>query len=261
MKPARFMGGAAAILGVVAVLVSLARVTAGAPFSALGWLVGVPGAVVVILTLGALYEWLVHRFVYHGPSRVPLLQSIHVIHQRGHHWHRFPPDRYVEAGPVERIPVFPAEPYALCGATRPRLLAWAGQYALYMAVGVPLAFVPAWLFTHNPLFTASCVVAGVVVCYFFIRVHDVIHYPAERAIERQAWFRFLDRHHYIHHIDNTVNLNFLLPLGDWLFGTLKRELTAHEAQLWPSFEQAKRLPPAPPGAAEPGVNRDVAVAS
>jgi ABC-type multidrug transport system permease subunit len=124
----------------------------------------------------------VHRFVYHGP----LFRPIYEIHQRGHHRHRFPPDRYVEAGPVERIPVYPPDPFALCRSQPRRVLAWAGQYALYMLVGVPLAFVPAWVLTRNPLFTACAVVAGIAVRYSFIRVHDVIHYPADRWIERQA---------------------------------------------------------------------------
>jgi sterol desaturase/sphingolipid hydroxylase (fatty acid hydroxylase superfamily) len=115
-----------------------------------------------------------------------------------------------------------------------------------MLVGVPLAFVPAWSLTRNPLFTACAVVAGIAVCYYFIRVHDVIHYPADRWIERQAWFRFLDRHHYIHHIDTKVNVNFLLPLCDWLFGTLKVSLTEAEQARWPRFEDAKRLPPVAP---------------
>lgn len=32
-------------------------------------------------------------------------------------------------------------------------------------------------------------------------------------VEAQPWFAFLDRHHYIHHVDLGANLNFLLPLG------------------------------------------------
>ena len=93
--------------------------------------------------------------------------------------------------------------------------------------------------SRNALFTASCVVSGVVVCYFFIHVHDVIHYPGQRWLERQGWFRFLDRHHYLHHVDNRTNVNVLLPLCDWLFGTLKLELDALEARRWPTFEAAK----------------------
>jgi hypothetical protein len=241
MRTLRRVAGSLVIVGFVVLVTGLARATAQAPLTALGVSIAVLGAILSIVALGSLYEWLVHRFIYHGPSRIELFQSIHDIHQRGHHWHRFPPDRYVELGPIERIPVFPADPFAVCGKPLARGLAWAGQYALYMAVGIPFAFVPAWLATRNPLFTVTCVIAGMTVCYFFIRVHDVIHYPRQRRIENWRWFRFLDRHHYLHHVDNRANINFLLPLCDWLFGTLKLELSQSEARRWPSFAQAKHL--------------------
>lgn len=41
-------------------------------------------------------------------------------------------------------------------------------------------------------------------------------------------------------------MNFLLPLCDWLFGTLKLEATREELRRWPRFEDAKRLPGAAP---------------
>jgi hypothetical protein len=241
MSSMRYVGGSVAIAALVSAIGGLGRATAGAPFTPVAILVAGPGAAVLILALGSLYEWIVHRWVYHGPSPVPLLQSIHEIHVRGHHWHRFPPDRYVEAGLVERIPVIPADPFAVCSNPRARWIAWAGQYALYLTVGIPFAFLPIWFLTGNPLFTASAVVSGMIVCYFFIKVHDVIHYPANRWIERHSWFRFLDRHHYIHHIDNHANINFLLPLCDWLFGTLKLQVNSVESRRWPAFEHAKRI--------------------
>ncbi len=190
-------------------------------------------------SVGSLYEWLVHRYIYHRTSKIKLLEGIYQVHQHGHHWHRFPPDKYVQAGPVERIPVLPPEPYVLCGSRMRRWIAWWGQFLLYLVVGVPLAFAPAWFFTNNLLFTASAIITGLTVCYLFIRVHDLMHYPANRWMERQLWFRFVDRHHYIHHIDTDVNLNFLLPLCDLLFGTLKLEANEKERNLWPTFEQAK----------------------
>lgn len=245
MSRARIVAGTSLIVAFAAVVVALARESASDPWSPPAFLVSTLGATAATVALASLYEWVVHRFVYHRPSRVPPLQGIYEIHQRGHHWHRFPPDHYVEHGPVERIPVAllsTAHPYELCGSAPRRWGAWAGQYALYLAVGIPFVFVPAWLLTANPLFTASAVVSGLVVCYFFIRVHDVIHYPADRLMERFGWFQFLDRHHYIHHMDTRVNLNFLLPLTDWLFGTMRREATAAEMRRWPTLEQAKRLP-------------------
>jgi hypothetical protein len=239
MRHVRIAVMTALLLAFVGALVWLGRATASDPLALTGLLAALLGAPIAIVCIGSFYEWLVHRFVYHGP----LFRPIYEIHQRGHHWHRFPPDRYVEAGPVERIPVYPPDPFTLCRSQPGRALAWAGQYALYMLVGVPLAFVPAWALTRNPLFTACAVVSGIAVCYYFIRVHDVIHYPADRWMERQAFFRFLDRHHYIHHVDTKVNVNFLLPLCDWLFGTLKVSLTEAEQTRWPRFEDAKRLPP------------------
>ena len=242
MAPIRMLAVSLLPLATVAGIVSLARLAGPDPFTFWGILVSIPGAVFAIVIIGSLYEWIVHRFIYHRGSEINLLQNIYRIHQHGHHWHRFPPDRYVQGGPIERIPVFSGNARALCGSRSQRWIAWWGQFLLYLAVAIPFAFVPAWLLTRNPLFTVSAVVTGLVVCYLFIRVHDVMHYPAKRALERRVWFRFLDRHHYIHHIDTTANLNFLLPLCDFLFGTLKLEPSQEERCRWPSFDQAKRLP-------------------
>lgn len=232
------------LAGFVAVMLFVGRSELGRSLTATGVALSAVSAALGVLALGSLYEWLVHRLVYHAPSRVRLLNSIHFIHERGHHWHRFPPDRYVDSGPVERIPVSPPDPFGLCHTRARRFLAWLGQYSLYMAIGVPFAFVPAWLVTHNPVFTGAAVLSGVVVSYFFIRVHDVVHYPKQRSIERMRWFQFLDQHHYIHHIDQHANINLLLPLCDWLFGTLRLELTDDELCEWPSFEVAKFVPAA-----------------
>ncbi|MCC7290814.1 MAG: hypothetical protein IT449_01990 [Phycisphaerales bacterium] len=241
MKRARILIAILSICGAAGGLFVLARSLAQvATVAPLGAAVSIASAVILILLLGSLYEWIVHRFVYHGPSRLRILENIHQIHTTGHHWHRFPPTRYVEALPVKRIPVYPAAPLERCTDAASRNLAWLGQYALYMSVAVPFAFLPAWLVTRNVPFTLGAVGSGLVVCYLFIRVHDVMHYPGLSPwMERQSWFQFLDRHHYIHHVDNMANLNFLLPLCDWMFGTLRRRLSQPEAGLWPTFEAAK----------------------
>jgi len=246
----RIVATSAGLLFVVALILMLARNVADDAYSVTGFTVSVVGAVVVIVLLGSLYEWIVHRHLYHGRSRISFLNDIYVIHSQGHHWHRFPPDRYVEEGPVERIPVYPAEPFEVCHTRPRRFLAWAGQFSLYLVVGILFAFLPAWLITGNVPFTVAAVATGLVEFDLFIRVHDVAHYPAGRRMERRAWFRFLNRHHYIHHIDNTANINFLLPLCDWLFGTLRLQLKEAEARRWPSFEEARVLPPASPETVE-----------
>jgi hypothetical protein len=58
-------------------------------------------------------------------------------------------------------------------------------------------------------------------------------------LHRQGWFLFLDRHHYIHHIDTEANVNFLLPLADLLFGTLRPSLTSAEEARHGTWEAAR----------------------
>jgi hypothetical protein len=228
------------LLAVVAVILLWARGAAGSPSIVVtaGLIVG---AIAVIVLLGSFYEWIVHRYLYHGKSNIPIAKQVFEIHTHGHHWHRFPPDHYVEDGHVERIPVFPAKPYGVSHTHSVRFMAWFWQYFLYLFVGTLFAFLPIWWITQNVVFTVAAVVAGLVEFFLFIRVHDVMHYPANRPIEGFAWFQFLDRHHYIHHIDNMANINFLLPLCDWLFGTLRTQLNETEKKRWPSFDDAKKL--------------------
>jgi hypothetical protein len=80
----------------------------------------------------------------------------------------------------------------------------------------------------------------VIVSDLFITVHDTIHRPgSHRILESQFWFKFLDNHHYIHHVDTEANVNFLLPLADWMFGTLRLTMTEAELARHGTLEAAK----------------------
>ncbi len=50
--------------------------------------------------------------------------------------------------------------------------------------------------------------------------------------------RFLKHHHYIHHIDNESDVNFLLPLCDLHFGALRTRFGPREIENWGTFEEA-----------------------
>jgi len=63
--------------------------------------------------------------------------------------------------------------------------------------------------------------------------------PGHSPLERFRWFWALDRHHYLHHIDTRANVNFLMPLGDLLLGTLRTRMTPAEAARWPSYAAAR----------------------
>jgi hypothetical protein len=104
----------------------------------------------------------------------------------------------------------------------------------YSSFAVPI-LAAGWLLTSNPWFTATSVATAATLVFLLIRVHDAIHFPGVSHLEKFRWFRFLDHHHYIHHIDNRANTNFLLPLGDFLMGTLRLELDARERAQFPSY--------------------------
>jgi sterol desaturase/sphingolipid hydroxylase (fatty acid hydroxylase superfamily) len=53
-----------------------------------------------------------------------------------------------------------------------------------------------------------------------------MHKPTLAWLERSRPFRFIERHHRIHHVRMNRNLNVLLPLADLVLGTLVTEMPA-----------------------------------
>jgi hypothetical protein len=167
----------------------------------------------------------------------------------------FPTWRYVTNGPIRRHPIVAASNSALHTSFGRNLSIKLCHFAFYMTIGGLCVWLPAWLLTGNVGFLVGLVVASAVVSDLFVRVHDAIHYPGrQRFLEAQPWFRFLEGHHYIHHVDTEANVNFLLPLADWLFGTLRRTLSPEELARHGSLEEAKAHPT---GRSEP--SREVAL--
>lgn len=199
------------------------------------------GGIVCMVITGALGEWLVHRYLMHRPSRIPVLQLAYQLHHRAHHWGHFPPTCYVQSGTVEYPSLFSSESFALCGTVPARLLTITAYAVFYSVFAIPSLAV-GWFLTSNIWFTAALAATAATLVFLFIRVHDAIHFPSVSRLERFRWFWFLDHHHYVHHIDNTANTNFLLPLGDLVMGTLRLELNEAERSRWPTYEEARRLP-------------------
>jgi hypothetical protein len=204
--------------------------------------------VLFTIPLCSLGEWLVHGVLYHG--RVPGFAWIRKIHHAGHHFALFPPKHYVQSGPYEFMRVrAPLTPFTMSTTALDNLISKWGQVALHFAVGIPLIVLPSWLLVGDPVFTGSVVVTLALISWLLAHVHGVIHTPRDRWIERMRWFQWLDRHHYIHHIDLSANINFLLPICDVLLGTQKMSLSAEETRAHPSFDLAKPQPHARPALA------------
>ncbi len=197
------------------------------------------GLVLVPLVASPL-EWFVHRFVYHEAVVRPLA-AIFTVHT-AHHFAFFPTWRYVTSGPARRLSIRKRSPDIHVSSVRNAGVRLA-HFAWYMTIGVVVIWIPAWFVTHNVAFLIGVIVSSVIVSNLFIVVHDTIHRPgSHRLVEAQPWFAFLDRHHYIHHVSLGANLNFLLPLADLLFGSLRTELTQDELDRHGTRELAKGRP-------------------
>ncbi len=200
------------------------------------------GGVLFTIIPASILEWLVHRYIYHRNRFEPLAQ-IYRIHHRGHHAAIFPTWRYTTNGPVRRHPIAEPDVSRLYPFGWRNVISKVAHFAFYMAIGVVCIWTPAWSLTHNVVFLASIIVSSAVVSDLFVRVHDAIHYPGQfRFIEAQPWFPFIDEHHFIHHVDMEANVNFLLPLADWCYGTLRTTLTPEEIARHGTCEEAKAQP-------------------
>jgi hypothetical protein len=238
----------AAILLLLAFFAGVAGLVGQLPATPLAHAAAFLLGVLVLPMAASPYEWLVHRYVYHGTA-IPFLRRIYVIHQHGHHYAIFPTWRYVTNGPVLRHPILSDSRSALHVTFWSNLRIKFAHFAFYMALGTALILTPAWFATGSVAFLAGMLASLLVVSDLFVRVHDAIHYPREFPwLQRQGWFRFLDEHHYIHHVDTSVNVNFLLPLADLLFGTMRRTLTDEEVAVHGTLAEAKATPV---GASEP----------
>lgn len=192
------------------------------------------------------FEWLVHRHVYHRAAWV--LRRIHTVHVAHHHLY-FPTWRYVTCGPARRIPITGRGVGAPQDSSRKNAATYLAHFCFYVAIGALVIWLPAWLLSHSPALLAGTVAGTAVISNLFITVHDAIHRPGSHPfMERRSWFRFIDEHHYVHHVDTEANVNFLLPLADLLFGTLRRSLTAEELARHGTLGAAKSRPV---GAGEP----------
>jgi hypothetical protein len=238
-RAARVLAVVAAALAVHALILFAARASQPARVGPASALVAVGGALVSALLIGAVGEWLFHRYVMHRSWRVGLLRTIYDLHHRGHHWVHFRPDTYAHAGPIRYVPVWPPRPNELCETWASRTLAMLAQLGLYVAVALPLVVWPSCVVAHNPLFGAVFTGAVLLECWLFVRVHDLVHYPGKSWLQALPGFRALDHHHYLHHLDPGANTNFLMPWGDVLFGSFRVTPTADELRRWPTFEEAR----------------------
>ncbi len=233
LSPVRVAAGTLLLGAWCAALLALVRAVPHPAVAALA-------APLYTVPLVSMFEWYTHGLLYH--RALPGTQRILKIHVGGHHLSLFPPRRYTRQGPYSFMRFRePLTPWRMSDNLWDSLYTSGSQVALHFVIGIVPIVLPAWLLTGNATFFVATVATLGFLSVLLAWVHGCIHNPQGRWVERQGWFMWLDRHHYVHHVDMTANINFLLPLCDLVFGTRKPALTPEEAAANPSFEEAKPL--------------------
>ena len=106
--------------------------------------------------------------------------------------------------------------------------AWWGGPTLIAISTAPWALVGLglWLAGLELPFTAFVAAFALTVSAYYVGyegLHYLMHKPTLRFVERSRYFRFIEKHHRIHHARMDRNLNVLLPLADLVLGTLVLE--------------------------------------
>lgn len=193
-------------------------------------------ATINTFVISSLFEWLVHGIIYHAP--IPGLKFIYRIHAI-HHFKIFPITRYVQyRTPYEHMYYDPKlEDWRMAETFMEEFKLKGAQVGMHFLISVIALIIPTWLITGNLLYTGTTIVASGFIAYWLASVHGAIHSPKARWFENMRWFQWLNHHHYVHHIDVGANVNFMLPLGDFIFGSRKASLTADEEAKNPTFDE------------------------
>jgi len=173
------------------------------------WWVYAIGFVGVVI-YGSFFEWTLHRFVMHRPA--PLVRYPYELHTLLHH-RIFRADETYHAQNQEMLDHVTFTPR---------------DYLILLLVNLPL-FLAIELTTGFPL-ALSGSVAVLMYLGTFDALHWAFHVPKGRFFEKLGAYRWLKRHHLIHHRHHDRNLNVVLPIADLVLFTLttRERVTAGE---------------------------------
>jgi hypothetical protein len=76
-----------------------------------------------------------------------------------------------------------------------------------------------------PFSTIGAVMFPSVVCLHHLiwnQIHLEMHQPKQRFFAKWSVYKFVARHHFLHHRYPDKNFNVAFPVGDWLFGTVAK---------------------------------------
>jgi hypothetical protein len=170
-------------------------------------------AVSATFLFGNFFEWWIHRYVMHRPSRNPVFRAIYNRHTLMHHQFFTEAEMRFADQHDWRVTFFP--PYAL---------------ASFTLLSIPPALALGWLISPNVgwLFIATTTSTYLI----YELMHFSCHVEDNALVRNAPFINTIRRHHAAHHNQSLMmerNMNLTFPIMDWLFGTsdLDRGLFGH----------------------------------
>lgn len=163
------------------------------------------------LIFNSFFEWTLHRYVMH--RRVKFFSYPFEKHALMHH-------RVFKADETYHLQSEPDR-------HRVRMAWWNGPVLILLAQA---PFVIAAALVGNVFLVYGSLLAAALYYGLYEYLHWCMHVPRRRNVERSGIFFRLNGHHLLHHRYMDKNLNVVLPLADWWFGTLLRRSPIRFAQ-------------------------------
>lgn len=189
----------------------------------MAFLAGLAGLPLAIIQ-ASLFEWAFHRYWLHRPW---LPKDVFTAHTLIHHQLcKFDDTFHVEEEEQHEALHFQwwGGPFLVSLNILPWIMV---SWALAAAGITPIN----WFLIGTVAITCSLYYVG------YEGLHYLMHKPSVQWLERMPYFQFIKRHHRIHHVRMDRNLNVLVPIADFLLGTLVRET----ASSGPTPEAARTL--------------------
>lgn len=198
----------------------IASIFAPFPSDLVGWTIEIAIGFVLVYFFGSLFEWCVHRYVMHTDLFVRFFPSVrklsddrifhkHAVLHHGTYYHAF--DR--EDDPIGR---------------EISIVFTIDDTARVLAGFVPVAFVIALV---SPVIAVIFVLTPIVHNQLWNLMHREMHQPRHPWWSRTVVYRFLARHHFLHHAHTGTNFNVVLPLADHFLGTLAVATASDRAEM------------------------------
>jgi hypothetical protein len=185
-------------------------------------------ALAIGIVQSSFFEWAFHRYWLHRPW---LPKDCFTAHTLIHHQLcKYDDTFHAEEEEQHEALTFTwyAGPLLVAINTAPwALISW----IVFSLSGAPLPYV------------AFCITFAATMGVYYLGyegTHFLMHKPTFKWIEQSWPFRWIERHHRIHHVRMNRNLNVLLPLADYVLGTLVTEMPAVGATPKAARQMARR---------------------